>query len=94
MFGKTLRYAGYKVIPTIGTIMEAAEGKTVVGEERSIVETLALYPLPIMIEGLYQDLIKDQEDMSDILTSQSFQFIGAGGGIYDDTEQDFERVGD
>jgi hypothetical protein len=94
MFAKTLRYAGYKVVPTFGSMMELAEGKNIVGEERNAAETIALYATPIMIESMYQDIYKDKEEAADIITSQVGSFLGAGGGIYEDVEQDFKRVGD
>ena len=40
--------------------------------------------MPIMIQSLYEDTIKEKQENEDVILSQTMQWFGAGTGIYED----------
>jgi len=80
------QYLAYKYAPSISLARELITGKSAGYDERKLLESLALAPIPIMVQTVYQDLIKDDEAWSDVLWETMVQFPGFGAQIYEDRD--------
>jgi len=84
-------YMFYKLVPIIGEAFEIMTGETAIGEERTLLETLTLNNLPIMIESIYQDGFKDDEELDDVIKSTTIEWFGTGSALYEDRNNSSSR---
>jgi hypothetical protein len=80
------RYLAFKYAPIVSAGREIITGETAIGDEREIPETIMLSALPIMLESIYQDYVKDGEELSDVMTDQGIQWFGTGVQRYEDRD--------
>lgn len=76
------RYGMYKLAPSVTVPMELLTAENLVGDERTIAETVIGSAVPIIIENIYQE-IKDDMDMQDVLTAAGLEAFGVGAQVYD-----------